>query len=134
MNANQHSNYLATILNSVDCAILVVNLSGKIIDCNQAVNKVFDYSCEEIKNKSIYDLCSLTSEILTEHKKKLIANGTKRDNTQFYCEISVHPLKINNNKKFLFVVADVDERETNRAIVQEAIRLTSQNLKTFMGE
>lgn len=136
MNSNQPPKYLANILNSIESAILIVNNEGKIIDCNSAVRKVFDYTCLEIKQKTIYELCAVTPEILFYKDTTIISNGIKKDNTHFFCEISIQSLNNNNkneNETFLFMIADVHERETNKLALQKAIEITATNLRMVMG-
>lgn len=134
MNSTQPPLYLATILNSIDSAILVVDAYGKIIDCNNAVYKVFSYTCKEIKNKLIYDLCAVTPEIMYYENSSIISSGIKKNSTHFFCEITIHTLDINKQEKnFLFIISDVHERETNKLALQKAIEITASNFKLAMG-
>lgn len=132
-------------------AIILINSNGITTYCNPAVEKVFGYNCNEVLGKNIHNLIApknyhKESKNKFEHfaktgegdalGKTLELPASKKDGTQITIELSVSPLKLNNQWNAIGIIRDVTERknlenelEKERSSLKDTIEERTRELK-----
>ena len=130
-----------TILNSTSEAIFIHDPdSGEIIDCNRAAYEMYGYNEEEFRKLNISDFSANDENYSQEKAMEKIAisnekgelrfdwKGRKKDNSEFYNEVSLKKTIINDKEFVVAVVRDVDERMKLEAeIIENEKRLIELN-------
>ncbi len=99
---NQLETFNRNIVQSLDSALLTVDLSGKIIFLNRTAEKILERSGEELKGSSIDDLFPEIHRLIEEVKKKTMESPSDyqryetplphRDGRKIYLGFSISPL------------------------------------------
>lgn len=122
--------YRTLFNSSMDAILLICNY--KIIDCNEATIKLFNYQKNEIIGKHPGDISikndSLNYLILNEKIDYVLKTGNplrfewihvKFPDIQFYTEISLTLAEINSNKYVQAIISDINEKKINEKILIE---------------
>lgn len=107
------------LFNSMQDALLVINLDGTLIDLNQTTCEQFGYLREELIGKSYEQLISaqeckqyllsLDSSIYTNGDISHRTKGTKKDGSEFDIEISAKKVEIKGIKYVLAIIHNIGE-------------------------
>jgi PAS domain S-box-containing protein len=126
--------YRLLMKNAID-VIVLVNSSGEIVECNQALHEVSGYSQDEIIGRDFYFLT--TPDRRDEAKKMFYSILTgecmkipelpylKKNGKIVYMELSASVLKIKDHPYMLVIAHDVSERK----LLQERITIQNRELK-----
>ncbi|WP_373495585.1 PAS domain S-box protein [Aquiflexum sp.] len=121
-------------------AILVTDVSGKIIFTNQEANQKLDFSPENIHTNSIRDFdCSFMEESpwvdhvshLTSEKSRIYQSSFKKSNgTEYQAEVNCNLTEIQGKKYIISFVRDISDRIVLEKSLQESsdflLHLTEQ--------
>jgi PAS domain S-box-containing protein len=58
----EQRNFIAAVLNTVDTLIIVLDLEGRIVQCNRACEQISGYRMEELVGKHLWDLFAVPEE------------------------------------------------------------------------
>lgn len=133
------------LFNSSTDAILLIDLNGKIIDCNLATKDLFQYSLDEIKQKEVSSLFKADQHKMIENSiisgvEELIIHlfgmdvvdgfveveCIKKNNTKFQAETQAQFFKFKDNRIVLLYIRDITERK----VMERALKESSARLKT----
>ncbi len=133
------------LFNSSSDAILLVDLSGRIIDCNQACNNMFDYKEDEIKEMWIHQLFEVDhnktedQSIITEIEELITrlfgldvvdgfveVNCKKNHDTIFSAETQAQFFSLKDQRMVLLYIRDIrDRKKMEIALKDREARLTA---------
>lgn len=132
------------LFNSTTDAIVLVDLNGKIADCNIATSKLFLYSTDEIKNKEISSLFNTDyikpsdNPNINEVEELIIqlfgmdvvdgfveVNCLKKNNSKFPAEMQAQFFRFKDNRMVLLYIRDITERKE----MELALKDSSSRLK-----
>jgi PAS domain S-box-containing protein len=143
------------LFESSPAPVLLEDMKGNIIDCNNATIKLFGYSRKELLKMSAADLVSEeTAKMLPKISAKALAKGTfrvmnvniKKDGTAFPVEVVGKVLKLEGRVRMFVTVNDLSRQkaaaerlkiETRNAILLNEIILTANradNLQELLDE
>jgi PAS domain S-box-containing protein len=125
---------LQGILNGVDDGISIVDLSGKVVDCNEASLKLLGLTREEFLGTNVYDIVvpedrqQAIDGALQVLKKGRIVNQVRvlrKNGSPFWAEISVTSFCDKDKKPIAFigVTRDISERKSIETELQESEQL-----------
>ncbi len=137
--------YLRTLLDNVIDAIITINEQGLIESFNQAAERIFGYSANEVlgrnvsllmpePDRSAYDgyisryRDSGQARILGVSGRELL--GLRRDGTQFHMELAVSAIQYQGARRFIGVVRDITERRCIEQMKNEFVSTVSHELRT----
>lgn len=142
---NNEQKYRA-LFNSSSDAILLVDLSGRIIDCNSACHTMFDYDIDELKEKWIHQLFDVghndndeneDEPVVSEIEELIIrlfgmevvdgfveVNCKKNYDLVFSAETQAQFITIKNTKMVLLFIRDIrDRKKMERTLKEREARL-----------
>jgi PAS domain S-box-containing protein len=122
---------LQNILDNLDDGITLVDLGGKVLDCNRASLQLLNLTREELIGTNIYDV------IVDEDRQKAVEGALRvlktgrivnqvrvkqKNKSYFWAEISVTALYDNNKQPvaFLGVTRDITERKKTQAELEDS--------------
>lgn len=141
--------YLASILNTIPDAMIVIDTRGIVLSFSAAAERLFDYGAREVVGKNIKMLMpSPYRERHDEYLERYMATGEKRiigigrlvvgerkDGSTFPMELAVGEMKLGNDRYFTGFVRDVTERQQTEQRLQELqSELVQVSRLTAMGE
>ena len=124
-----------------------VETSGKIVKANQVLANIFGYdNLEELINKDILDLAENNDVVklaeyfqIIEKKKNgwgmLEFSGKRKDNSNFYAEISASTFKLNLKNFTVFIIRDITERKKAQNVItdsEEKYRKIIESIDDFL--
>ncbi len=124
-------------------AILISNFEGKILSCNRAAQKVFDFSEEELLTQSIPHLIPGIAAYFSQKGatplnpknieqligKALEIVGKKSDETEFPIDLSITDWETEEGRFLSFTIRDITERKQ----AEEALRTERDFISTVMN-
>ena len=133
---------LRAILNSAADAIITIDEQGIMLDLNQAVEKLFGYSVQELLGRNISILMpsphrenhdGYLRRYLETGEKRVIGVGRevtarRKDGSLFPAEISVS--KVDSKHLFSGIVRDISERQRNEEALRRELRLNENIIRT----
>jgi len=129
MRATERSTSFFKLLESVYDAVLITNLDGKILECNQRAAEFFAQSATRLIGQSVIALisgatASLIATIrsnLADKKYTLVEARCKRsDGTSFAAEIAVNKVELDVSGQLCFFVRDVTIRHDALCALKDA--------------
>lgn len=136
--------YLNTIFNSVNDAILIQDFEGNIFDVNQTATSMFGYSRNEFININLNDIISPNSpncflkkeEILYKIKKAnpfiIEAIYINKNNNEFWGESNIHIASIDGDERVIVTTRNITERkQAELALQNEAFELEKLRTEFF---
>jgi PAS domain S-box-containing protein len=115
-----------TMLASAMDGFVVVDLQGKVLDCNAAFCALFGYAREEMLRLAIPDLIDQETgkefrgrvqQIIAQGAQRFESNHLRRDGTQFAAEVSAHYSPLMGGRLIVFV-RDITARKQAEALQQ----------------
>ncbi len=112
---------------------IVINIEGKVMDCNAAFARMFGYEPEEIIGKVPLDLSPPESHaIIMDHIRRGSEEvydvvGRKKDGTLFHIEMQGRAITYRGQKARLTAMRDVTERKRN----EDLLRASEQKFSRF---
>lgn len=129
-------NYLDTILNSVNDAILIYDIYGNILDVNKATISMLGYCRNELVNMNADDIIPQNSYDFNFNKENtlkkieklnpLILEGVfiTKNGKECWVEGNVRIINIDGEKRIISVARDITERKQNELrLYNEALEL-----------
>jgi two-component system sensor kinase FixL len=141
--------YLASILNTIPDAMIVIDTRGIILSFSAAAERLFDYTADEVVGKNVKILMPapyreqhdgyLRRYIVTGEKRIIgigrLVVGERRDGSTFPMELAVGEMKLGSERYFTGFVRDVTERQqTERRLQELQSELVQVSRLTAMGE
>ena len=120
----------AELLRSVYDAVLIADLKGMVIDCNERALEFFRYEERELLNLNIVDIISGADETLLStlelnlrnHRYSVIEAYCQRsDGSRFASEIAVGKLNVEGAEQRCFYVRDITVRKRTQEELERAI-------------
>lgn len=123
-------------------AIIVVNSEGQVIMTNDRVKEVFGYDKDELKGQTIEVLVpgrfkqSHTKHRSGYHQESVVRQmgsgrellARRKDGSEFFVEISLSPVDVDNEKLVLAAVRDVTEKiQVNQQLQQSLSVIEKKN-------
>jgi PAS domain S-box-containing protein len=136
------------IFDTISDSIITVNERGKIIFCNEATEKVFGYSTNELLNDTLQKIipASLRSQhndgfrnYLNTGEKKLASwsaielPGQHKSGKIIPIEVSFGETKVNGQKVFSAVIRDISERKKNEELIKSTKTRLENLIKTLQA-
>ncbi|HSH86462.1 MAG TPA: PAS domain S-box protein [Methylophilus sp.] len=132
---------LSTILNTAVDGILTIDTSGRIISCNEVVEKLFGWHKSELEGKNMAML--LPKSDFSVHLQHLRKRGKgaqvmdegrdldaiKKDGTQFPVRLAIGEVELPSEKLFVGFITDL----TQRKAIEKAIREKDQQIRSMMN-
>ena len=143
---NENMIFHASLLNSINQAVVATDTKGIVTYWNQGAEKIFGWSAIEITGKSLFDLilkpeCSYRSvEIFDEIKNSNTWAGelfvNLKDNNPLYIYFTCSPLldKDNNAIGLVGISFDISERKKTENKLNESIHRFSNAIDNFPYE
>jgi signal transduction histidine kinase len=129
LHATERSTPFFKLLESVYDAVLITDLEGKILECNQRASDFFLQPSHELLEQSIFGLISgATSSLITtiqtnlaDQKYTLVEAYCKRlDNTSFPAEIAINQVELDAKGQLCFFIRDMTVRHNALCALQDA--------------
>lgn len=136
-------------------AIILINSNGLITYCNPAVEKLLNYTCDELLAKNVHKLIAPKEYHPTAIKqfnhfsitgdgnalgKTLELPALKKDGTQIIIELSVSPLRLNNQWNAIGIIRDItrkkeleNELKKERNKLKDTVEEKTQELKQSLA-
>ena len=111
---------LQSILDNLREGVIVVDASGRILECNHATEEMFNFNTEQLVNKPLIDLVTdsgfgdfdkLLSEVSRYSQTGLRCRGSKSDQTSFLVELAVARFSTPGMDLTLWTIRDLSEQE-----------------------
>lgn len=131
------------IINSLPNSVIIVDLNGKIIDCNQPYALFCGLPVEKLIGRSSLDFMTKETKnyVINNIKKELLKNGyvkdkegifINKDKNEIYAEFSISVVKDKFGKPNCLAVIskDISDRKKNDIAKTEFISFASHQLKT----
>ena len=123
--AKERANYLESVLNNLNDAVLTVDKNGIIMSANAATSKIFGYERDEIIGSNVSLLMPpeyaevhqrYMSHYLSGGQAKIIGVGRelpaqKKNGEVFYMELSLSELELHGESIFVGIIKDMTERK-----------------------
>ncbi|MDI9395376.1 MAG: PAS domain S-box protein [Euryarchaeota archaeon] len=122
---------------SID-GIIIGTVNGKILGCNGAACRIFEYGKEEMLELSVADLfkgdfsrniSKIISGKETTGDKAVEAIIKKKDGTLFSADFATRIFKLGNQKRMVVYVRDITERKK----AEEALKASEENFRTLVN-
>lgn len=141
--------HLASILNTVPDAMIVIDTRGIIQSFSSAAERLFGYTADEVLNKNVKMLMpspyreshdGYLGRYLATGERRIIGIGRlvvgeRQDGSTFPMELSVGEMKSGNRRFFTGFVRDLSERQQSEVRLQELqSELVHVSRLTAMGE
>lgn len=141
--------YLASILNTIPDAMIVIDTRGVILSFSAAAERLFDYDASDVVGKNVKILMpapyrekhdGYIERYLATGEKRIIGIGRlvvgeRKDGSTFPMELAVGEMKLGNERYFTGFVRDVTERQQTEQRLQELqSELVQVSRLTAMGE
>ena len=117
--------------------ILFVEMNGKIIDANNAAEKLYDYNRSDLLTLSLFDLIEGGKSVAIEEMENAETDGMffetihkKKDGTLIPVEVSAKATHIKEKRVIICIVRDISERKNSEnALIdsEEKFRQVFQN-------
>ncbi len=135
---------LATIMNNVPDAIVVINDSGSIESWNAGAERIFGYQAAEIIHRNVSVLMPephasqhafYLRRYLTQGDKSTLNrlrefSARRRDGTEFPIDLRISEMELGNSRMFTGVIRDITERRAVEQMKSEFISTVSHELRT----
>lgn len=128
--------YFKTVLDSVNDAIIIFDIMGKVIDVNQAAISMFGYSKEELINMNRLELVSYNSPYIKMRAEELVDKMKKcnslifedimkdKEGKETWIEINHSLTTIDDKERIVVALRDINERkQTELATLNQALEL-----------
>jgi signal transduction histidine kinase/CheY-like chemotaxis protein len=129
LHATERSTSFFKLLESVYDAVLITDLEGKILECNQRASEFFLQPSHNLVEQSIVRLISgATPSLITtiqtnlaDQKYTLVDAYCKRsDNTSFPAEIAINKVELDAHGQLCFFIRDMTVRHNAICALQDA--------------
>ena len=141
--------YLASILNTIPDAMIVIDTRGIILSFSAAAERLFGYDASEVVGKNVKILMpppyrdkrdSYIERYLATGEKRIVGIGRlvvgeRRDGSTFPMELAVGEMRLGDERYFTGFVRDVTRRQQTEQRLQELqSELVQVSRLTAMGE
>lgn len=137
---NSNEPFYSSIMQSAVDPIIVIDVKGHILDCNEATLDTFWYERDELINQSVnilipQDLASLhdgfINNYLSSRQGKIIGSGrevlAKRKNgSEFYCYLAVNHVEIDGEHYFTGLLRNIDQQKKYEQLLEDQIAVVNQ--------
>lgn len=136
---------ISTILNEMNDCVITTNSKGEIESCNNSIEKMFNYTKEEILGHNINEIISSidfsTYTSNDSNAKNLIKNvkiidnkyqlnGMKKENVIFPIELSYKEVEFEGHIAINFVIHDITQHKEIERMKNEFVSTVSHELRT----
>lgn len=125
-----------TVLDQLSEGVLTTDGNGIVRSANLRVQRIFGYSADELSRMTLARLLPVPfmntpgiklADFINPRGARLPkVAGWRKDATTFPAEISVKPIQIGNEVRYVVVVSDVTERQRSLSLTQRLGRLLDQ--------
>ncbi|MDM8554574.1 response regulator [Desulfococcaceae bacterium HSG7] len=124
---------LGSIMNAVTDSIILLDAHGKIIYSNPASGKIFGYTVQELKNKTMKSLL-ISEEFKTTYNpadgKTFELKAIRKNGTVFPVDFSFSAMQMNDEWYSVGIVRDITERMEMQEEIDNARKLDSLGILT----
>ena len=130
-------------------SIIIVDLDGKVINCNTVAAKLFGFSKDEMIGRFFTDICRLKGKETIRYFKlidSISRDGINRsielefqhkDGSSFTCKVQIGVIKTDAGDIFFqLIIHDVMEKKTNKVVLdydEDVYRLIAENTSDMVG-
>lgn len=123
--------YFNSIVNSVNEAIFIYDINGKILDVNETAINKFGYSRDELMDMDVLDLLSEKSVANKERLLEILNNASMgnqsmlellcstKNNSELWVEINFSSIELDDSKELIITVRDITERKKCQLALQK---------------
>ncbi|OQY74087.1 MAG: hypothetical protein B6D45_07300 [Ignavibacteriales bacterium UTCHB3] len=129
--------FFRTIFHNSPDSMVITELDGPIIECNEAAYRTFGYDCEEVKGKRITEIgIWVNPEAREGIVKRLLAEGSvsdleiqfvKKNGEKIYCLFSSTVLQTDGKMIMLTTVKDINHLK----MIEENIRVSEEKYRSL---
>ncbi len=142
--------WLLSILESIQDAVIIIDSSGHVIFANHALTNIFGFSVDELIGNDLSVIMpqkyrdmhaqsmKKAADSHTDHHHKVIGKtvemeGLHKDGHTFPIELSLTEKQVDDKFYFIGIVKDITDRKTAKKNIQEKISELEKMNKAMIG-